>query len=580
MSKKKKTKKTQPTASKKGPAPGEQKQAVEAPVLVGPPAPLRKWCWLGVFVIIAALHFTTVSTELGGLIGGDNTTYYLLGRALATGQGYVDLYLPGHPPHTQYPPLFPVVLAFFELVLEKPLPAMHVTIALMSTGAFIFLGLWCGRRLGSEWMGMALALVFATMSRLYILSENLLTEPMYMLLCFLALFLAPEKKGAPLGPRTLAVLALAAVASFFTRSAGIALVAAVGLGLWRSQVKFEVRGWKVPGWAILAAVFLAPALAWYLRNSLVPTESAPYVSQFLAKDPYRLDLGRVTLADLLDRIRTNVKYFMPFLLRASYSPIWVLPLSDKVSIGISCILIPFMVGGMVRDFKDGAVTAVTFTLLSLAIILVWPFREERFALPILPLTCFYFFQGALWLLRWALKERAGRIVTAGLIALMLAVQIFTGVTLVKGCLGDGWEPREPVEVSGYGKWDQPIVNWAHYNVKYFGANDKEMAWIRRLTNYMIINRVAGDKVPEGAVILSRKPSLTYFYSGRESVPFLTDSRPERFMRYLGEQKVEYIVIGLEEKALAPVLKMWPDRFTIAVEIRGTPAKILKVELDK
>src|SRR5690606_39598449 len=43
--------------------------------------------------------------------GGDNAGYIALARSLLERGAYVDLYDPAAPPHTQYPPAFPAVVA-------------------------------------------------------------------------------------------------------------------------------------------------------------------------------------------------------------------------------------------------------------------------------------------------------------------------------------------------------------------------------------------------------------------------------------------------------------------------------------
>lgn len=43
--------------------------------------------------------------------GGDNAAYIALGRSLLERHAYVELHDPAQPPHTQYPPVFPAILA-------------------------------------------------------------------------------------------------------------------------------------------------------------------------------------------------------------------------------------------------------------------------------------------------------------------------------------------------------------------------------------------------------------------------------------------------------------------------------------
>ncbi|HUT54349.1 MAG TPA: hypothetical protein VM658_13250 [bacterium] len=94
-----------------------RKKEPDQPTASPPP---RTWliilAWAAVAVALAILHLTSVSSELGGNLGGDNVIYYLLAKAIAGGQSCVDLYLPGHPAQVKFPFLFPLLPAPFHLL--------------------------------------------------------------------------------------------------------------------------------------------------------------------------------------------------------------------------------------------------------------------------------------------------------------------------------------------------------------------------------------------------------------------------------------------------------------------------------
>ena len=75
--------------------------------------------------------------------GGDNAGYIALARSLLEHGAYVDLYDPATPPHTQYPPVFPAVLAVALAAGITPwvgLKLLVVGFSLVAFG-FTFLGL-------------------------------------------------------------------------------------------------------------------------------------------------------------------------------------------------------------------------------------------------------------------------------------------------------------------------------------------------------------------------------------------------------------------------------------------------------
>ena len=66
--------------------------------------------WVFVFLSFVFMYLQLVIRELSLTIGTDAATYILLAKAMAAGGGYVDVSIPGSPAHTQYPPLFPLML--------------------------------------------------------------------------------------------------------------------------------------------------------------------------------------------------------------------------------------------------------------------------------------------------------------------------------------------------------------------------------------------------------------------------------------------------------------------------------------
>lgn len=69
--------------------------------------------WVAPLLLMVAIAAFAHAISLPGYIGfwRDDGMYVLYGKALATGQGYVDLALPGHPPADRYPIGFPALLA-------------------------------------------------------------------------------------------------------------------------------------------------------------------------------------------------------------------------------------------------------------------------------------------------------------------------------------------------------------------------------------------------------------------------------------------------------------------------------------
>jgi len=164
-------------------------------------------------IMLAVFNFSTVP-----FAGGDNFAYYHLSRAIAQGKGYIELWDANLPLHTQYPPMFPVIL----------LPAAILnfyTLAKVIVFICYILMLWFAYKLfevlnGKNKTATIIALMLLAFAPVVIQYSSLvLSEIPYILFSVLALYMCATKRFG---------LALAfAVATFLTRTVGITLLIAV-----------------------------------------------------------------------------------------------------------------------------------------------------------------------------------------------------------------------------------------------------------------------------------------------------------------------------------------------------------------
>ncbi len=528
----------------------------------------RAWPWAALAVVLASLHMTAVSAELGGHLGGDNAVYFLLSRSIAEGKGYVDLFLAGEPPHTKYPFMFPLFLAPPNLVFDNPLPAMHAMIILANVAAAVILAALAAKVAGKKAAGLVFGLIFGTVPLVYIQSGHLLSEPLYLLFCALTLYLLHDWKDENISAKRTVAMALLAMAAYFTRTAGVALLAAVAFALWSRGSMTRIGKIRIKSWMVVAAVFIALAFAWALRNKIVSGESAVYAGQFFAKDPYRLEMGTIGPMDLAERVLNNLKYHVPLLGMHSFCVTWILPLPNKVANVLGWALGLMAMAGLIREIYRGERAMSCFYIVSLLILLVWPYQEDRFLYPLVALTCFYLYGAIEWAMKRAAGEKIGACALYAVIAIAAAAQVFSvsGLTLDK--FADGREPKKPVYVTGFGSWKKPIINWAKYDVSYRDARFAMTSRIKLQTNFLIINAAARNTIPPDAVVMSRIPMITYMYSGRKSVFIPPDHRPEIQWKNIQDNKVDYLITGFNIEALRPMLEKWPERFKPVLQIQG------------
>lgn len=527
----------------------------------------RRWLGFLVLLLLVPLYLSVASNEIGGHpLGGDDLNYLFLAQALVQGQGYVDLYLPGHPPHTKYPPLFPLLLTPWTVLGNHRIFASHLLICVIALTIPFLLAAWVLRQGYSATMAAGILLMSATLPIYYQFLLSILSEIPFMAFGYLALWRMSQFASSARA-RDFWLITAATVAAVLTRTAGIALAAAIGLELFRRAEFWRRRSLQIPWPALFAGMIVLVFGIWSLRNRLVGGVGLGYFHDFLLKNPYDLDAGYASLQDILARVFSQAQYYLPLsVLQVAWGVIY----TEKVYY-FSYAGMVFIAVGFLARFSRPDKSAEWFFLFSLLQVIGWPFQEIRFMLPILPLAGFYFIFGVKTILEWLLaKVRvAPAKELASLVALMLMLaiishQVWKVGRMVRFMHTDRWEPARPLNIVGYGQWSEPVINWA----KYIPLPENERQY---LTRHFVINRLAAQLVPEGQVILSRKPLTMAWFSGRPSLSFLFTHDVEAQWRYLAQNWVSYIYVIIPGQ-VRELQKSCPDCFQLLVRAEeGYPA---------
>jgi hypothetical protein len=445
--------------------------------------------------------------------GGDNAAYITLGRSLLDGQGYVSLYDPATPPHTQYPPVFPAVLAVAMSAGLEGFFGLKVVIALLSAGAVGFSYLWIRRRRRPA-LALGVASILALSPGVLEQAHWILSDVPFWCFTMVGLWGAERMKPELRGRFIVAVVAI--VVAYFTRSAGLPLLVA-GFG-WLALR----RRWKQL--ALLAATAVPLAFLWWLRSRA--NGGVDYVSQFWFVNPYDPSLGRIGATDLFDRIVENagkyVRIHLPILMTGGAGVVAVLIALGTTGLGIY---------GWARRLRRPTL-AELFIPLYIGLLLIWPavWSGERFLLPALPLILYYAGDGLARIMRRLQPDRAFAAAAAALCVLAVAMAP-AGVTavMVSGeCM---------LEFRTGNRYPCMHPAWREF----FDTAE----WAER-------------SLPEGEAVLSRKPRLFYVISGGHPgrvYPF--SDEPAELFRAAQEAGARYVVLDrldrLSEVWLEPAI---------------------------
>lgn len=230
------------------------------------PKPVAPWICLAGTLALFLLYLATLHPANWFGKYRDEALYFSSAKALAEGRGYVLSSLPGNPPQTKYPVLYPWLLSWvwkwnpsFPANLG---PSVCLT-ALFSCG-FLVLTFQMLRKLNGvgEWPALAMVTVCASLPTFLIVSGMLMSDSLFMVLALAAALLADKAMRASGRLPLAALVGVLAGLSVLTRGVGVAVVAGIVVaGLLRRAFR------QAAAVCLGAAPFLVPAL-WAGRRSL------------------------------------------------------------------------------------------------------------------------------------------------------------------------------------------------------------------------------------------------------------------------------------------------------------------------
>ena len=335
---------------------------------------------LAVLVAIGAGLYALDSSPVG--VYYDDAHYVLLGKALATGQGYRYLNLPDAPHATHYPPGYPLVLAIlWRIAPEFPRNVVAFKLANVALLALIAVGTlrFARRRLELE-EGAALAVVVAAVATvpMLFLTTMLLSEPFFAALLLPVLLAAEEIVDRPVGESSpiarAALLGAAAGALTLVRTHGIVLAPAITLVMLAQHRRREAV-------VVLASsvLVMAPWLLWV----------AHYDVAFAG--PLRGNYGSYT-SWLVEGVRERGLPLIAGTSRRNVEKI----INDSALylqlgrngfahvVAMVALVIASVAGA--RALRRRAPVTLTFLALYLALVIIWPFWPMRFVFGVWPLV--------------------------------------------------------------------------------------------------------------------------------------------------------------------------------------------------
>jgi len=438
----------------------------------------RSWAAPAAAALALAAILPLLSRELGTL-GGDNAEYVLLAKSIAAFDGYASGWYPGPKvPHTQYPPLFPLLLAPFVGGAPESFLPCHVLVALFGAGAVYLMARLFEKR-GLPPLAAAAGALVPGLSILWLQTAcEVLSELPFLFFVAATLLLLDPGEEERLPAKRIAAAAVCAGLAFYTRTAGLALVLPVAI-----TISLDRRTRGRTAWIAAGSLLVACAL-WFLYGALAGSAGG-YGDQ--------LEAGKANLF---------VRGWNGF--RQMYipnTPAFAFPHPGAFWNWAGWALWAMAALGLAQGFRRRRCLAVTemFFLAYLAMQSAWPFSDPRFAIPLAFLLVLLSIEA---LGRWAVVS-----LVFALLLLLPNGQRYFGLVLPRAsreCPINAPGTHEPARVPRTWTWN----------------DDQYRQAATALASYLhACDLVRAGGFPPGTVLASN-PRVAALLCGRAAVPSL------------------------------------------------------------
>lgn len=459
------------------------------------------------FIFLCVVYYHWGWSRVLADFGGDNAYYLLTARHFSPWNPHSNV-AAYFATHSQYPPLYPLVLTVFGG--GDSLLAAHLATVTCLLLAFVAAYLWLRTLNVSSPISGLLILLIALMPGTYMQALKILSENLYLLLTLICLW-AVTVHEKDKHPKWLWIAAASVGAVTLTRSAGVSLLVAF---------VFYLLLHRPPRFLRLVVVAAAPMILWNLFNG---HEAQGYFASFLEK--YKADPVTMLLQGLADGSRVIWYGWVSNFAGSSIAK----PLTGFL--GVLCLI---GMGHRVYLRKLDGFYSAAYLLL----ILVWPFPAEvqRFLFVITPVLLV---QGVLLVERFPKM----RVATVNLrLVYILFAAVFLIVIPDLALTFKRFVAPMPEELADYRRssgWYYLDPNEARMSV----AMSKELA-----THMQSLRTI----IPEGECIYGIKPSVVGYYSERVSLvpprPYLDQAA---FDAYLKKTNCRYFyMIGISSPSFS------------------------------
>ncbi len=512
----------------------------------------RDLAFIGVYSFILFLTFfklnkSTFDEKLD--MGGDNAAYYIYGKAIAQGEGYVTVNMAKPQPTNHFPPGYPAMVASVMKVFGDDILTIKNTNRILFILS-VFLLFYAFTQMGFN-LHLSFGSVFLLLLNHHFLRSStiMMSEVPFVFfnaLCLISLTKVAKDPEKPLYKDwALYILILTSLAAYYIRTQGIAIVPAV-LIYFGFKKEFKRA-------AIFLGGFILGVLPWSIRNA--GTKSS-YVSSIYKINPYRPELGEMGIGDLITRIGNNFQRYtcieipscsFTFLGSNEYNR------TDGYTSGewiVGLVIIGLVLFGIIRN-KKFLMLLLCYLGANVAIFMLWPdvWFGVRFILPIAPLVIVLTGSGAYELIVLLHSKINTKIPKTSLpyICLLLPLLGFKFT-----------DDIDQVKKTAEGQYHPAFQ-------RYFDIAE----WVKGNT-------------PDSSIVSCRKGNLFYLHADRKVTGFANSLNQQDVIDHLIENSVDYVVVdqlgySSTGRYLIPAIQKNPEKFTKVQQLKNPDTYLFKFE---
>jgi 4-amino-4-deoxy-L-arabinose transferase-like glycosyltransferase len=503
------------------------------------------------YLLILLVSFVTIYSSIFDKkvsLVGDNASYYILGTALATGEGYTNIQHLEKEAHYHYPPGYPVIIAGVAKLFSNDIITIKICNGILFLGAILLLFFIVKQLTQNDHIAFAVSLLSLLNYHLLTYSTIMMSEIPFLFFSMLSvwLFLKIDFTKPILKNGLFFGLIICVAFSFYIRSIALALLVSLVFYL-----TFKKK-WHYAITLFVGCVLLY--LPWMFRNQAATGNT--YISQLALKNPYQPEQGTIGLSDIFERVFVNLARYITKEMPSSVLHVEEVVYSDATATFwewfLGFLVIASVVCGLYK-LQQFRIFVLAYVIAFFGILLLWPsvWYGIRFVLPLLPLLIFLAVLGGMEFLQWfsakIISNTEQKLIPA------LLIVLFVGWLFVYGYQS----------ISKLNGLSNGVFTTNYQN--YFALAD----WIK-------------ENAADDAVTVARKEGLFYLFSQKNVTNYQRTLDLEAQIEDFKRKKVTYVVVdqlgySSTSKYLLPAIDRYPNKFKIIQQLPNPNTYLMKFQ---